>query len=154
GEAAWETSRQLLHRRLDAVGGRQRIRPWKLEDSERYSLALVEITVDAVILGAKLHACDIADARDAPVWVVPDDDILELPRICKPTQGLDIELECAWACRRRLIEDARGDLYILRLEGADDLAGGQVARGDLVGVKPDAHRIIPCPPDAHIADAI
>jgi hypothetical protein len=133
-KSARETACQLLHRRLDAVGGRQRVRTRTLEDEQRYGLPLVEIAVGAVILGAELDAGDIADSRDAPVRVIPDDDVAELPRVREPTERLDIELEGAQAGSRRLIEDARGDLDVFGLVGADDLAGGQVARRDLVRI--------------------
>ena len=63
-------------------------------------------------------------------------------RIGEAPERLDIELEGARARGRRLVEHARGDLDVLRLEGADDLAGRQVARRDLVGIEPDAHRIV------------
>ena len=153
-KAAREAARQLPDRRLDAIGGRQRIRPRTLEDQQRHGLPLVEIAVGAVILGAELDAADIADARDPPVRVVPDDDVAELARVDEAPQCLDIQLKGAEARGRRLIEDARGDLDILRLERRDDLAGGQVARRDLVGIEPDPHRIIARAEDPHVADAV
>ena len=67
---------------------------------------------------------------------------------------LDIQLEGAGARGRRLVEHARGDLDILRLKGGDDLAGGQVARRDLVGIEPDPHRIVARAKDPHVADAV
>ena len=153
-QSARETAGQLLHCRLDPVGGRQRIRTRTLEDQQWHGLPLVEITVGAVVLGAEFDAGDIADPCDAPVRVIPDDDVAELPGVGEPPQCLDVELVGARARGRRLIEDARGDLDILRLESADDLARRQVARRDLVGVEPDAHCIISRPKDAHIADAV
>ena len=36
----------------------------------------------------------------------------------------------------------------------DDFAGGQAARGDLVGIEPDAHRIIAGAEDVDVADAV
>jgi len=153
-EAAREAARQLPDRRHDAIGRSKRIRAGTLEDQQRYGLPLVEIAVGAVILGAEFDACDITDARDAPVRIVPDDDIGELARVDEAPQRLDIQLKGAGACRRRLIEDARGDLDILCLKRSDDLAGGQVAGCDLVRIEPNPHCIVARAKDPNVANAV
>ena len=112
-KAAGEAARQLPHRRLESVGGRQGIRARTLEDQQRHRLSLVEVAVGAVILGAELHAGHVVDARHAPVRVVPDDDIAELAWVGEAPQRLDVELKGAQACGRRLVENTRGDLDVL-----------------------------------------
>ena len=72
----------------------------------------------------------------------------------EPPERLDVELEGALLGHRRLVQHAGGDLDVLRAQRRDDLAGGQVARGDLLRVEPDAHRIVARAEDAHVADAV
>ena len=98
-------------------------------------MPFVEITVGAVILGAELDAGDIADPRDPPVRIVPDNDIGELALVDEASQRLDIQLKSARACRRRLIENSRCDLDILRLKRSNDFAGGQITRRDLGAIE-------------------
>ena len=150
----WEAARQVPHLGDDQVRGRQCVRSRPLKYQEGHRFALVEVAVGAVVLRAELDASHVADARDAPVGIVPDDDIAELAGIDEAAQGLDIELKVAAAPGRRLVEDARGDLHVLRLQRADDLSGHEVARRDLVGVEPDPHRIVAGAEDPHITDAV
>ena len=103
---------------------------WKI--SSGTAVPLVEIAVGAVILGAELDPRDVADPGDAPVGVGADDDVGELPRLDQPAQRLDVELEGARIRHRRLVQHARGDLDVLRLERRDDVAGGEAARAAIL----------------------
>ncbi len=56
--------------------------------------------------------------------------------------------------RQRLrAELAGGDLHVLLPHGADHVGGGQAARGDLVRIQPDAHRVLAGAENLHLADA-
>src|SRR5690606_14929380 len=104
--------RELLHRRENAVRGRERVRARALEQEERHRRALVEIAVRRVVERAELDPRHVLDARDTPVGVALDDDPLELASVDEAPQSLDVELEGALARDRRLVEDARGDLNV------------------------------------------
>ena len=54
---------------------------------------------------------------------------------------------------RRHAELAGGDLLVLLLDGTDDILRRQRARVELVGVEPEAHRILAGAEDIDIADA-
>jgi len=50
-------------------------------------------------------------------------------------------------------DDPGGDLHVLLADGLDHVAGGQVARGDLGGVQPDAHAVFARAEDEDIPHA-
>ena len=54
---------------------------------------------------------------------------------------------------RLLADGAGGNLHVLLADGADDVAGGQVAGGEFVRVEPDAHRIVARAENPHVARA-
>ena len=60
----------------------------------------------------------------------------------QPALRVDLQFEIHGAGDRLLADGARGHLHILLADGADHVAGGQIPRGDLVRVEPDAHGII------------
>ena len=58
----------------------------------------------------------------------------------QPALGVDLQLELHGAGDRLLANRAGRNLHILLAHGGDDVAGGQVASGELVGVEPNPHR--------------
>ena len=153
-QALGERLRELRHGRLEAVRGGERVGARLLEDQQRHRCALIEIAVGAVVLGAELDPRDVAHTRDPAVGIVLDHDVGELARIDQPAERLDVELEGALMRHRRLVEHAGGHLDVLRLQRLDDLAGGQVARGDPVGIEPDPHGVVARAEDLDVADAV
>ena len=67
---------------------------------------------------------------------------------------LDVELEGARLRHRRLVDHAGRDLHVLAAQRGDHVAGGQIARRELVGIEPDAHRVVARAEDGDIADAV
>ena len=55
---------------------------------------------------------------------------------------------------RRRAQGAGGDLAVLLADGVDHVGGGEVARGDLVRVQPDAQRIVAEAEQLDVADAV
>ena len=139
---------------MQPVGGVERVRAGPLEDQERHGRALVEIAVGRVVLRRELDAGDVLEPRDAAVRVGLDDDVAELARLGEPPERLDVELIGALLRHRRLVHHAGSDLHVLRAQRRHHLAGGQVARCDLLRVEPDAHGIVARAEDAHVADAV
>ena len=140
--------------RDELIGGRERVRARPLEDQQRHGRALVEIAVGAVVLRAELDPADVGDARDAAVRVGLDHDPLEVVGVVEPALGLDVELEGGVGRDRRLVQDARCDLHVLRADRRHHLARGQVARRDLLRIEPDPHRVVARAEHAHVADAV
>ncbi len=67
---------------------------------------------------------------------------------------LDVELRRRRiVCKRRPADRTGGDLHVVVPERGDDLFDGQIAGGGLVGVDPDAHRVVARGIDANVADA-
>ena len=69
-------------------------------------------------------------------------------------ERLHRDLERAGLVDRRLIEHAGGDLDVLALQRADDVAGGQAERLQAVGIEPDPHRIVAAAEHRDRADAV
>ncbi len=55
--------------------------------------------------------------------------------------------------RGRVADAAGGDLNVLLAQRIDDVAGGQLARGQLGRVEPEAHRVLAFAEDHDVADA-
>ncbi len=71
----------------------------------------------------------------------------------QPALGIDRQQEVA-AVRHRLgAELAGGDLHVLLAHRAQHVAGGQAARGDLVRIEPQAHRVVAAAEQLRVADA-
>ena len=71
-----------------------------------------------------------------------DDHVGELRRVVEPALHVERVLERLAVGRRRRADLAGGDLLALLLQRLDDVLRGQAARLHLVGVEPDAHRIL------------
>ena len=139
----------LLHRLqgVDRVGARRLIN----RDGRRR--AAVEPRVAIEIGGAELKARDIAEAKHRAVGIGPDDDIGEFLHRGEAALGLDIELQLLIVGDRAGADAADRGLDILRLDRADDVAGGEIEPGQPVGAHPGAHRVILRAPNGRVADA-
>ena len=145
---------QLRHGLLDLGGGGERVRARALKDAQGHRHLLVEIAVAAVIGGAELDPGDVVDADHAAVGVGLDDDVAEGLGVGEAPLRLDVELKGAGLRHRRLVDDAGRHLHVLAAQRGDDVAGGQIAHGELLGIEPDAHRIVARAEDGDVADAV
>ena len=115
---------------------------------------LVEIAAAIVVGGAELDPADVANAHHAPVRLRFHDDIAEGSGIGEAPLRLDVELEGAGLRHRRLIDDARRHLHVLPAQRVDHVAGGEIARGELLRIEPDAHRVVARAEDGDVAHAV
>ena len=113
-----------------------------------------DIGVRAIILRAELDAGDVRYLDLAAVLVGADHHIGELLGIGQAALRFDVELEGVTGRVRRLAERTGGDLDVLRAQGRDDFACGQIERGGAAGIDPDPHRIIARAEQLHVADAV
>src|SRR6185437_10422564 len=88
----------------------------------------------AVVGGAELDTADIAELGDTAISADFDNDVGELTGFGETALGVDGVLELRCARGRGLTPDgAGGDLDVLFPDGVDDIAGGHVAGGELIG---------------------
>ena len=80
--------------------------------------------------------------------------LLELRRLAQPTLDLEADLEVFLARRRWLPNLAGGDLDVLLRQSVDDVAGGETALGEAVGVQPNAHRELALAEVVHERDVL
>ncbi len=78
-------------------------------------------------------------------------DVAELLLGGEAALGVDGDLEGGLAGRRRRADLAGGDLDVLFAQGVDHVARGHGARGELLRVEPDPHRIGPGAELLHVA---
>src|SRR5258706_2373176 len=134
---------QLDHLGDDGVAGGDGVAAGKLENGDGDGGLAVEVGGDVVVGCAQLDAADVADARDAAIGAGLDDDFSKLVGCGEAALGVDGELELGAAGREGLAtDDAGGDLDVLLLDGFYSITGAEIARGELVWVEPDAHRVI------------
>ena len=148
-----EALRQLVHGRLDLVGGRERVRAGELEDRERDRRIGVEIGVGGIVHRGELDARDVLDAHHR-VRALLHHDLAEFLRVDQPAERAHGELERARLRHRRLVQHAGRDLHVLRLQRVRDVAGGEAERLQPVGIEPDAHRIVAPAERRDRADAV
>lgn len=125
-----------------------------LEDRDRHRRLVVQQRTQGVLVGAQLDPGDVAQTGDLAVGAGADDDVLELFLGDQATLGVDRQLEAGIARRRRRAQGTGGDLAVLLADGVDHVGGGEVARGDLVRVQPDAQRIVAEAEQLDVADAV
>ena len=114
---------------------------------------VVEKAAEGVGAGAEFDATDIADAGDLAVFGSTNDDVGEFVFGGETALGVDEELEGgAVIAGRRSTENAGSDLNILLANGVDDIGGGEIVRGELIGVEPHAHAEIAGAEDLHVAN--
>ncbi len=151
------TRRKILgerfHRREDFVLDFERVRAGLGEYQQRQARSTIRERGRAVVCRADFDAADIAHAGDPPFGVRLQHDIGKLLGSGQPSQRLNVELIGVLRRRRRLIENARGYLDVLRPQRGEHVAGAEVARGNLVGVEPDPHGIFAAAQKLHVADA-
>ena len=119
-----EALRQLVHRRLDLVGGRERVRAGQLEDRERDRRIAIEVGVGGIVDRGELDARDVLDAHHR-VRALLHHDLAEFLRVDQAAERAHRELERARLRHRRLVQHAGRDLHVLPLQRVRDVAGGE-----------------------------
>ena len=139
----------------DPVRRAQRIGARLLDDGHADAALAVKEAADAVILGAQLHAGDIANAGHPALGIGLDDDVREFVRVGQAALDLHRQLEGRGiGVERRLADSPGGGLHVLGAQGGDDVRPGQAALGRLGRVDPDPHRIVAAAKDLDRADAL
>ena len=142
----------MRHLGRDFAGHVERVRLQRLEDADARRRLPVEREDLAIGLRAELDAADVAHIDHLPVRFGLDDDVLELAHVVEAGGDVERVLERLRVRRRRHPELAGRDLLVLALERVDDVFGRQRTRIELVGVEPDAHRILAGPENIDLAD--
>ncbi len=144
---------ERLHARQDFVLHGQRIGAGLGEDEERHARPAVHESRRAIVRRTNFGTPDVTETSHATLRVGFQHDGGELLGRSQPPQRLHVELISLIRGDRRLIEEARRDLNVLRPQGCKDFAGIQVMSSNLIRVEPDAHRVFACPLELDIADA-
>ena len=105
------------------------------------------------VLGAELDAADVGEARDLATVAGLHHDLAELLGLEQAAEGVDRVLELDALRHRRLADAAGGHLHVLLAERLQHVAGGHVARGELLGIEPDAHAVVAGAEELGVADA-
>ena len=132
---------------------RQRVRAGLREDQQRQALTAVHEGGRAVIGRADLDVPDVTDAGRPPLRIGLQDNVGELLWSGQPAERLNIELIGRISRHRRLVQDAGGNLHVLRLQRREHFAGVELVSGHLVRIEPDAHRIVARAEQLHVAHA-
>ncbi len=148
-----EARRQLGHfsahrvREIDGVGAR------RLENTDADRVLIVELRAQRIAAGAHLDTRHVAQPHQRAVVRGFQDDIAELLLVFEAARGVDREQKVGLFLQRFSAELTGRHLHVLLLHRRDHVGGGQAARGDLVGIEPDAHRIFACAEDLNLAHA-
>ena len=146
---------ELGHGRLHLGGGGQRVGAGPLEDAQRNGHPLVEIAVAVIVGGAELDAarcrgCAPRARRTPDLTMILPKASVSVSRPCVST----LSWKAPGLRHRRLVDDAGRDLHVLAAERRDHVAGGQIAERELLGIEPDAHRVVARAEDGDVADAV
>ncbi len=111
-----------------------------------------ELEVRGVVFGADLGASNVLELDDAG-GAVFENDVVELFGRAEATDGIDGDLEVLRTVDGRGTDCAGGDFYVLLLECVDDVGRGELASGELGGIKPQTHGVLADAEDLHVAYA-
>ena len=142
GQTRWKALRQLFHLRDHGIARCQRVCARRLKHAEDRSRGVVELAAYRIVAGAEIDVRHVGQAHDLAVRAGLEHDAAELLGRTQPALCVDRDQEVGAALDRLGAELAGRDLQVLLPDRAHDVAGGETARGDLVGVEPNAHRVI------------
>ncbi|MCY1223649.1 hypothetical protein D9M72_357850 [compost metagenome] len=145
---------QLGHAGAHRIGDVDGVGAGALEDRNRDRRLVVQQRTQGVLVGPQFDAGDVLQTRDFSVVAGPDDDVLELFLSNEAALGVDGELEAVATVHRRSAERTGGHLAVLFADGVDHVGGGEVARGHLVRVEPDAQGVVAHAEQLHVAHAL
>ena len=145
--------RERRHLLVHRAGHLERIRAGGLEDRQagrRLSIEREDLTIG---LRPELDGGDVAHPRDLPGLAGLHDHRREFGRIAELARDIERVLERLARGRGRRADLAGGDLLALLLQRLDHVLRHEPARPHLVGIEPDAHRVLAGPEHDDIADA-
>ena len=154
-ESLGEISGKLRHLAGDFPGDIEGVGARQLEHRDARRLLRVEAKELAVGLGPEFGARHVAHAGDARVRSLLfglHDDVAECLRVGETAGHVDGDLEILIPRGGRRPHLTRGDLLVLAVDGIHDVGRRQIARGELVGIEPHAHAVLPCPEDDDVTD--
>ncbi len=126
----------------DPLGGIECIRARRLADRQDGGGLSVVAGIDVIRLRAQLGAPDIADEDARAVRVYTDGDRGEFLGRLQEVLDNDRRVQLLAVDGGNRAELAGGDLDIVGAQGRDHIGDGQVVGGELVGIQPDAHRVL------------
>ena len=133
---------QLRHRGADRARELQRVGARGLKDADPDRLLVVEHRAEGIAPRGQLDARHVPEPGQLPVRSGLDDDLPELLLVDQAATRVHRELVVHSLRHRRRADHAGRDLHVLLPDGAHHVARGEPARGDLLRVEPDPHRIV------------
>ena len=152
-EPGREVALQARHLGHHAVVHLERVGRGQQLDADARGVQAEEAQVRRVGLGAELDAADVAHAHQRAVGAGLHDDVLELVGLGQAAGGADADGEELVDVGRRVADGAGGDLDVLLAQRGHDVAGRDLAGGELLRVEPQPHRVLALAEDDHVADA-
>ena len=144
---------EALHGLANLERGFEGVGAGTLGDGKSGGRFVVEKAAQGVRAGAEFDATDIADTGDLAVFGSANDDVGEFVFGGETALGVDEELKGgAVIARGRSTEYSGSDLNILLANGIDDIGGGEIVRGELIGVEPHTHAEIAGAEDLYVAN--
>ena len=153
GHAVREARGEPRHGRLDPARHVEGVGARQLEDADERRRLAADAAERSVVLGAQLHAADVAESQHRAIGPRAENDLLELGRHRQAAAGGDGVLELL-APRRRGLADLPGRrLEVLLADRIGHVAGGESEAREPVGIQPEAHPIVPPVEHGHLSDA-
>ena len=153
GHARREARGDRRHGAVDLGGDIERVRAGLQEDAHQRGRLAVDAADEVVVLGTELDARHVLQAQRAAVGLGAQQDVFELPHFAQAAlrgDGVDHLLR---ATRGRLPHFAGGELRVLLVDGARDVARGELELRQPIGPQPDAHGPVLGTEDLHIGRA-
>ena len=142
----------MFDARLHRIRGCERVGARRELDGKAGRGLAVEAADDAIILSAKLHTGDVAQAQGRAVRIGAQDDVAELLRCLKTGQGGHRRVEFLPLERGLGANFAGRNLRVLRFDGVAHIAWHQTVIAQLERIEPDAHGVLGAE-HAHLAHA-
>ena len=137
-----EALAQLGHGSIHVVGRGEGVRSRQLEHTQRDGVFTIHVTLHGVVARAEFDSRHVFDTDHLAIAVGLDDDVAKLLRSDQPALGGEGVVEACAPRGGHGSELPGSHLHILFANGPHDVAGSEIAAGDSVWIKPDAHRKI------------
>jgi hypothetical protein len=145
---------EFRHLGPDLVGDIDCIRAGRLENRDRHREFIIEQRAKPILRGVDIDMGDILQPGDHPVRAAFDDDLFKLFRGLQTTLRVNRQLEFHAVAIGRATDLPGRHLDILPANRTDDFIRSQPALGHLLGIEPDAHRVIARSEKPDVAHAI
>ena len=141
-QARWERGLEVVQRGFDGRRPIERVRAGCHHDCQTAGRLPVVARLETVAARAEFDARDVFEPQDGAIRVAAHDDILELLRGLQAALRGDGRVQLRAGHGGRVAELPDRHLLVLRLHRADDVRGRELVGLELVGVEPDAHRVL------------